>query len=102
MLRTPAVTTAAIAAVLCAWWTASYVAADRKLAALAPLTGVRGNYRITLDFPPERFHQLRLQEAGRMVEVRGNRVHMMDVAPADLRRIAGEHWVDAIAEWDGK
>lgn len=102
MLRLPAAATAAIVAVLLAWWTASYLAADRKLAALAPLSEGRGDYRITLDFPPERFHQLRLQEAGRLVEVRGNTVHMMDVAPAELRSIAGEHWVDAIARWDGK
>ena len=102
MLRIPAAATAAIAVVLVAWWMASHLAADRRLAALAPLAEARGNYRITLDFPPERFHQLRLQEAGRLVEVRGNTVHMMDVAPDELRRIAGQHWVAAIAQWDGR
>ena len=102
MLRVPAAATAVIVAVLLAWWSASSVAAGRKLAALGPLPDERGHYRITLDFPPERFHQLRLQEAGRLVEVRGSTVHMMDVTPANLRRIAGEHWVDAIARWDGR
>lgn len=102
MLHVPAAATAAIAAVVVAWWSAAYLDANRKLSALAPLAEVRGHYRITLNFPPERFHQLRLQEAGRLVEVRGNTVHMMDVAPADLRRIAGEYWVDTIARWDGR
>ena len=102
MLRIPALATAAIAAVLAGWWTASYVAADRKLAALAPIGGERGHYRITLDFAPERFHQVRLQEGGRLVEVRGNDVYMMDVAPATLRGIAGEYWVAGVARWEGR
>ena len=37
-----------------------------------PLATGRANYRITLDFPPERFHQLLLQEKGRLVGVHGN------------------------------
>ena len=72
-------------------------AAERKLAAIGPLGADRGRLRITLDFAPERFHQLRLQEAGRLVEVRDRTVYMMDVAPAALRTIAGEYWVDEIA-----
>ena len=57
--------------------------------------------RITLDFAPERFHQLRLQDAGRLVEVRERTVYMKDVSPASLRAIAGEYWVETVARWEG-
>ena len=87
---------------LAAWWIAAFSAAERKLAPLGALPAERGSYRITLDFAPERFHQLRLQETGRLVEVRERTVYMMDVAPAALRGIAGEYWVDGVARWDGK
>jgi hypothetical protein len=102
MPRVPVVATGVILAVLLAWWLAAFMAADRKLAPLGPLGGERGSYKITLDFAPERFHQLRLQEAGRLVEVRERTVYMMDVAPSALRAIAGEYWVDTVARWDGR
>lgn len=101
MLRIPAIATAVIVAIAIAWWAAATAAGDRKLAAIA-IAEPRGNYRITLDFAPERFHQVRLQEAGRLVEVRGDSVVMMDVPPAALRGIAREYWVRAIAPWDGR
>ena len=102
MLRIPSIATAVIVTVLCAWWIAAGVAADRKLASVAPNAEPRGHYRITLDFAPERFHQVRLQEAGRLVEVRGDSVYMMDVAPAALRGIAREYWVRGIERWEGR
>ena len=102
MPRISVVATAVIVTVLLAWWTASLSAAHRKLALLEPVDAPRGHYRITLAFPPERFHQLRLQEAGRLVEVRGNTVFMMDVAPDALRAFAGNYWVDDIARWEGR
>ena len=102
MPRISIAATAVIAAVLLAWWIAALAGAHRKLAPLTPLDAPRGNYRITLDFAPERFHQLRLQEAGRLVEVRGNTVFMMDVAPAAIREIAGNYWVAAISPWEGR
>lgn len=101
MLRVPVVATGVIVAVLVAWWGAATLAAERKLAAIGPLHDARGSYSITLDFAPERFHQLRLQEAGRLVEVRERTVYMKDVSPAALRAIAGEYWVDKVAPWDG-
>jgi hypothetical protein len=101
-LRIPLVATAVVLAILVAWWVAASSAADRKLAALGASPPGRANYRIELGFAPERFHQLRLQEAGRLVEVRGRTVYMMDVTPAALRGIAREYWVDGVAAWDGK
>ena len=101
-LRLPLIATGVIAAVLVAWWITAWLAAERKLAPLRPLAGERGSYRVILDFAPERFHQLRLQEAGRLVEVRDRTVFMMDVSPSALRSIAGEYWVESVARWDGK
>ena len=102
MPRVSAAATAAIVAMLVGWWAVSLATAERKLSALAPIAETRGSYQITLEFPPERFHQQRLQEAGRLVEVRGSTVYMMDVAPDALRGIAGEYWVDRIARWEGR
>jgi hypothetical protein len=101
MLRLPAIATAAIVAVVLAYVAAAHVAAARKLAPLGALD-TRGSYRITLDFAPERFHQQRLQDAGRLVEVRERSVYMMDVAPAAIRAIAGEYWVHDVARWEGR
>jgi hypothetical protein len=100
-LRLPLVATTVILAVLAAWWSMAWFAAERKLAVLGVLPESRGSYRITLEFAPERFHQLRLQDAGRLVEVRDRTVYMMDVAPAALHAIAAEYWVESVALWDG-
>jgi hypothetical protein len=99
MLRLPAIATAVVGAILLTWWLVAYTSGARKLAAAEPLAEPRGNYRITLDFPPERFHQLRLQDRGRLVEVKGNTVFMKDVAPSALRDIAREYWVESVSPW---
>jgi hypothetical protein len=101
-LKLPLVATAIVIALLVGWWVAGSLAAQHKLAALGAPLQEHGSYRITLDFAPERFHQLRLQDAGRLVEVRDRTVYMMDVAPAALRGIAAEYWVEGVARWDGK
>lgn len=101
MLRRPLYATILVAVVVMAWWAASWLAAQRKLEDLTPLAE-RGQYRVTLDFAPERFHQVRLQDAGRLVEVRGNTVFLKDVAPTEIRGVAGEYWVAAIERWDGR
>jgi len=100
-MRIPVAAASVIAAVLAGWWLAAHFAAERKLASLQPLPG-RGSYSITLDFAPERFHQQRMQEAGRLVEVRDRTVYLMDVTPKSLHAIAGEYWVDKVARWEGK
>lgn len=101
MPRTPIVAAGVIVAVLAGWWLVAYFAAERKLAPLRPLPE-RGSYSITLAFAPERFHQQRLQEAGRLVEVHERTVYLMDVAPGALHAIAGQYWVDGVARWEGK
>jgi hypothetical protein len=72
-----------------------------KLRPLDPLPA-RGNYVIELEFAPERFHLTRLQDAGRVIEVRGRDVYMMDVAARDVAGIAREYWVERIERWPGR
>jgi len=101
MLRLPLLSTFVAAAAALLYWGAGESAASRKLAALGPLPP-KSNYAVTLAFPPERFHQLRLQDKGRVVEVKERVVYLMDVSPASLHDIAREYWVDGVAAWPGK
>lgn len=101
MLRLPAFATAVIAVTLLAYWLAGSIGAHDKLALVEPPPTDRGDYKITLAFAPERFHQVLLQEKGRLVEVRGNVVFMKDVDPPALRSIARNYWVESIARWSG-
>jgi hypothetical protein len=101
MLRLPATATAIVLAGLVAYWLAGLAGAHRKLEALEPLQA-KGHYTITLAFAPERFHQVRLQDKGRLVEVRDRTVYMMDVAPRALRDIAREYWVESVSAWSGR
>lgn len=102
MLRVPAIATAVLVAIFVAYGLAAWSGAQRKLAPLEPLPQARGSYQVTLDFPPERFHQLFLQDKGRLVGVHGNVVDMMDVEPSALRSIAERYWVASIARWAPK
>ena len=102
MLRLSAATTVLLLAALFAYWLAGQIGAQHKLAAIEPAPHGRGDYRITLAFAPERFHQLLLQDKGRLVEVRGDTVFMKDVDPAALRSIARNYWVESVARWSGK
>jgi aminopeptidase N len=101
MLRLPATATAVLLIALVAYWLAGLVGAQHKLAAIEPPPSARGDYRITLAFAPERFHQLLLQQKGRLVEVRGTTVFMKDVDPVALRSIARNYWVETVARWSG-
>ena len=100
-LRLPVVATILVALVVGGYVAAAQWGSRHKLAGIGELPA-RGSYRIVLDFAPERFHQTRMQERGRLVEVRDRTVYMMDVTPGALRRIAGEYWVAGVTRWDGK
>ena len=100
MLRLPALATAVVVAAVLLYLAAGLAGAHRKLAGIEPLPP-RGDYAITLAFAPERFHQLRLQDQGRLVEVRKETVYMKDVSARALADIAGEYWVVSIARWSG-
>lgn len=100
MLRLPLLATAVILAAVLLYQGAALLGAQRKLAPLGALPEAHGSYRITLDFAPERFHQLFLQDRGRLVGVHDNVVDMMDVTPTQLRTIARRYWVASIARWN--
>ncbi|PSL03637.1 hypothetical protein CLV30_107118 [Haloactinopolyspora alba] len=55
---------------------------------------------VTLDFPPERFHTLELQEFGRVAGVEDNTVELREVAPDDVDSIARIYWVDHLGPLD--
>ena len=102
MLRVPLLATALIVAALAIYWTFALVSGQRKLAGIDPSPTARDNYQITLRFAPERFHQVVLQDKGRLVEVRGTTVYMMDVSPDALRDIARRYWVASVERWGGR
>jgi 4-amino-4-deoxy-L-arabinose transferase-like glycosyltransferase len=71
------------------------------LAASAKLTGLpsgveRLNIRVTLAFPPERFHVQLLQTFGRVSGSEQNTVELRGVKRADLASIARPYWVKRI------
>jgi hypothetical protein len=101
VLKVPAITTGVLLGALLVYWLIAVAGEHRKLQPVQPLPEARANYRITLDFPPERFHQLLLQEKGRLVGVHGNVVDMMDVEPSALRDIASRYWVASVDRWSG-
>ena len=101
MLRLPAIATALLLLALAAYALAAQIGARDKLAALEPQPEARGDYAITLAFAPERFHQVLLQDKGRLVAVRGHTVYMKDVEPAALRSIARNYWVQSVVRWSG-
>lgn len=100
MLRMPLLATLCVVGAIAGYWISGTAAASRKLATIEPLPA-RAHYAVTLSFPPERFHQVRLQDKGRVVEVRERTVYMMDVSPLALHDIAREYWVDGIVSWRG-
>ena len=100
MLRLPGIATVVVVVAVLLYVGAGFAGAARKLAAVEPVAA-RGDYAITLAFAPERFHQLRLQDQGRLVEVRAQTVYMKDVSASALAGIAREYWVVSIARWSG-
>ena len=100
MLRLPALATAVLVALTLAFVGWGWLGERRKLAPLLPLPP-QGSYAVTLAFAPERFHQVQLQDKGRVVEVRDRTVYMKDVTPPALADIAREYWVKSIAAWSG-
>ena len=100
MLRLPVIVTVLVASAVLAYLAAGEIGAQRKLAALEPLAA-KGSYEITLAFAPERFHQLLLQDQGRLVGVKGSTVYMKDVDPHALAAIARNYWVESIARCSG-
>jgi hypothetical protein len=74
----------------------------RKLTDAEIASGPRGGYEIEVAFAPEGFHVTRMQAIGRVMEVRGASVFVMDAAPADIRELARNYWVVDVRPWAGR
>jgi hypothetical protein len=42
-----------------------------------------------------------MQAIGRLIEVKGHSVFLMDVEPQDLRAMARNYWIVGVARWKG-
>ena len=101
VLRVPLAATIVLVLVAATYWAWRDIDGAAKLRPLEPVAP-RGNYVIELKFAPERFHLTRLQDAGRVIEVRGRDVYMMDVDAPALDGIAREYWVERLERWSGR
>jgi hypothetical protein len=100
-LAVPAFATAAGLALALGWAAYGEARAARVMQAAGD-PSARGHFIVGLDFPPEAFHTIRMQAIGRVIEVRGAEVYMMDVEPATLRRFARAYWVREVRAWPGR
>jgi hypothetical protein len=85
----------AVALCYLAWQLWLTLAAPAKLTGLPP-GAERVNIRVTLAFPPERFHVQLLQTFGRVSGSEDNTVELRGVKRADLTGIARRYWVKRI------
>lgn len=51
---------------------------------------------VALDFPPERFHSLKLQAYGHVMGVDENRINLRSVRPESVSALAKIYWVDRV------
>ncbi len=100
-LMRPLFASLSICAIAAAWIAYGRSHADSLTGSLA-LTAGKNHFAVTLDFPPEAFHVTRLQAIGRVIEVRGPTIFMMDVGTADIREFAEFYWVKNVALWPGR
>jgi len=54
---------------------------------------------IVLKVAPERFHIEMMQNAGRVVEIRGHSFYVADIPTESARSIARNYWVEALRPW---
>jgi hypothetical protein len=59
--------------------------------------GSRVDLAVELNFPPERFHILELQEYGRLAGARENVVNLRRVSAEDVMEIARIYWVKSVS-----
>jgi hypothetical protein len=103
MLRVPIFFSVALLLVVGVYEGARELDGRAKLRALdPPVAQAPAHYVVHLKFPPERFHLTRMQDSGRLIEVRNTDVYMMDVSPVEIAGIAREYWVRAIDRWPGR
>lgn len=66
-----------------------------------PAPGERAHYEVVVAFPPEGFHITRMQAIGRLIEVKGRSVYLMDVGRDDAVELARNYWIDDLRPWRG-
>jgi hypothetical protein len=93
--------TIAVLAVAAAWTAWGRYHAD-TLAQAGGVGTAKDHYIVTLAFAPEGFHVTRLQAIGRLIEVRGTEIFLMDVDPTALREAAAAYWVRGVRKWPGR
>jgi hypothetical protein len=76
-----------------AWQLWLTLAAPGKIAPGFPAEAARVNIKVTLPFPPERFHVLVFQRHGRVSGTEDNSVEVRGVRREDLTNIARLYWV---------
>jgi hypothetical protein len=76
-----------------AWQVWLGLAAQGKIAADFPPDKQRVNVRVTLPFPPERFHVQVFQNYGRVSGTEDNTVEVRGVKRTDLVALARPYWV---------
>jgi hypothetical protein len=100
-LLRPLVTTLAIATVCFGYQHWLSLGGARKLEPGEIAARAKGHYEVVLNFPPEAFHTTRMQAIGRLIEVKGASVFLMDVAAADIGELARNYWIADVKPWSG-
>lgn len=86
-------TVLAVLVVLIAWQLHLVVQAGPKISEDLRAESGQVDAEVTLRFPPERFHILRLQEFGRVTSTTPHGVHLRRTTVDDLHGVARFHWV---------
>lgn len=66
-----------------------------------PAAGERAHFEVLVKFPPEGFHITRMQAIGRLIEVKGTSVFLMDVERDDAIELARNYWIADLKPWRG-
>ena len=102
LLLRPVLATAAIALCVLGFEAWSWQLERVHLASVPlPALGHSVDIEVVLPFQPEAFNIQRLQEAGRMVRIEGDRAWLRAVSAAQLRALARLYWVSRIEPWNG-
>ncbi len=102
LLRHPSVViTALLVAGLLAFHTWSRVSGAAKFAAVSGEAGADGRLsaEIVLNVTPERFHIELMQDAGRVVEIKGRSIFLADLPAERALAIARNYWVAELRRW---
>ena len=98
-------TIAVILVLVIAWQVYLSVRAPGRVdPALAAEVVLGGPVRVSviLNFEPERFHTLFLQDYGRVMGVSGNEVRLRDVRPESVGALARVYWIDRLEPLEGE